>query len=181
MSSDGIAAQLTSTKGPLARLLFSCSQRDTTSLPVPFSPSISTRASVGATRSIISFTWRIFSELPTMSYLWLMRCLSSLVSAMRALRSVAFLITTSRRLRSSGFSIKSYAPFLIASTAVSTVPCPEIITTATSIFLAMISDSTSSPSILGILMSHNTMSKLPEDSFSKPSKPSWASSTSCDS
>ena len=41
ISSEGIAAQLTSTNGAAARLLLACSQRATSSLPVPFSPVIS--------------------------------------------------------------------------------------------------------------------------------------------
>ena len=43
--------------------------------------------------------------------------------------SSAFLTVTSTRSRSSGFSMKSNAPSLVASTAVETVPCPEITTT----------------------------------------------------
>jgi hypothetical protein len=51
MSSDGIAAQFTSTNGRALRGEFLCSARATSSLPVPFSPVMSTRAGVGATRS----------------------------------------------------------------------------------------------------------------------------------
>ena len=49
ISSEGMAAQLTSTNGAPARLLLAWSQRATSSLPVPFSPVIRTRASHGAT------------------------------------------------------------------------------------------------------------------------------------
>ena len=38
ISSSGIAAQLTSTKGPLLRRLAACNARATSSLPVPLSP-----------------------------------------------------------------------------------------------------------------------------------------------
>jgi len=48
ISSEGMAAQLTSTNGAAARTLLACSQRATSSFPVPFSPVISTRASHGA-------------------------------------------------------------------------------------------------------------------------------------
>ena len=44
ISSDGIAAQLTSTKACSRRGEASCSARATSSLPVPFSPVMSTRA-----------------------------------------------------------------------------------------------------------------------------------------
>ena len=47
-----MAAQLTSTSELPARLLFSCSQRATNSLPTPFSPVIKTLASVGADKDI---------------------------------------------------------------------------------------------------------------------------------
>jgi hypothetical protein len=51
--SDGIAAQFTSINGKLARSLFSCSWCATSSFPVPLGV-IKTRASVGATFSIIT-------------------------------------------------------------------------------------------------------------------------------
>ena len=49
ISSDGIAAQLTSTNAWSPRGDTSCRARATSSLPVPFSPVISTRAEVGPT------------------------------------------------------------------------------------------------------------------------------------
>ena len=45
--------------------------------------------------------------------------------------SIARRITTKSWLILKGFSIKSYAPCLIAATAISILPCPEIITTGT--------------------------------------------------
>ena len=48
MSSSGMAAQLTSTNGPSARRLWWWMFRATSSLPVPFSPKISTRPLEGA-------------------------------------------------------------------------------------------------------------------------------------
>jgi hypothetical protein len=56
MSSDGIAAQLTSTNASSCRGEASWSPRATSSLPVPFSPVISTRAAVGPTFAISSRT-----------------------------------------------------------------------------------------------------------------------------
>ena len=67
ISSDGMAAQLTSTKGRSARRLSSCSRWATSSLPVPLSPVISTRASEGATFSISCFICSIPTEVPTIS------------------------------------------------------------------------------------------------------------------
>ena len=57
MSSDGIAAQLTSTKSSSARVESRWIARATSSFPVPFSPVISTRASVGDTLSTRSSTF----------------------------------------------------------------------------------------------------------------------------
>ena len=51
ISSDGMAAQLTSTNAAACRGERWWSARATSSLPVPFSPVISTRAAVGPTRS----------------------------------------------------------------------------------------------------------------------------------
>src|SRR6266849_3430762 len=52
MSSSGIAAQFTSTKGPLLRRLAAWSERATSSLPVPLSPKIKTRPLGGAVTAI---------------------------------------------------------------------------------------------------------------------------------
>ena len=57
-SASGMAAQLIATNGPLARGESWCSARESSSLPVPLSPSSSTVASVGAARwtaSMVSF------------------------------------------------------------------------------------------------------------------------------
>ncbi len=56
-----------------------------------------------------------------------------------------------------GFSRKSKAPILVASTAVSMVPCPDIITTGmVSWPLAAHSRSSVTPSLSGIQMSSST-------------------------
>ena len=64
ISSEGMAAQFTSTKGKAERALLAWSQRATSSLPVPFSPVMSTRASDGATLSISCLTCSIWGEVP---------------------------------------------------------------------------------------------------------------------
>jgi hypothetical protein len=59
ISSSGIAAQLTSTKGAAARWLCAWIARATSSLPVPFSPKISTRPLLGAACAISARSRRI--------------------------------------------------------------------------------------------------------------------------
>ena len=54
--------------------------------------------------------------------------------------------------------MKSNAPFLVASTAVSVVPCPEIIINGSSGAISFAFSSSSKPSSLGILMSAKTAS-----------------------
>ncbi len=54
ISSSGMAAQLTSMNGPARRRLIAWMLRATSSLPVPFSPKISTRPLVGAAIAICS-------------------------------------------------------------------------------------------------------------------------------
>jgi hypothetical protein len=61
-----IPPRFTLTNGPLRRRLFRCTARATSSLPVPLSPVISTDASVGATRPIISSMRTIFGSVPMM-------------------------------------------------------------------------------------------------------------------
>ena len=107
ISSVGIAAQFTSTNGPVARLLFSCTQRATSSLPTPLSPVISILASVGATFSIVSFIFCIGAEPPIISCTRLTFLFSTLVSVTRLLRSMALRIVIKSLLRSGGFEIKS--------------------------------------------------------------------------
>ncbi len=159
-------------------MLSSCSQRATNSLPVPFCPVMKMRASVGATRCIISLILWIASDSPIISYDLLTLRFSTLVSVTSLVLSVALRMVISRRFRSSGLEMKSKAPFLMASTAVSILPWPEIITTVASGSLSCILPSTSMPSILGILISQSTTSKWLFSIFSSPSKPSSATSTS---
>ena len=87
-------------------------------------------------------------------------------------------MVTSTRSVVSGFSMKSKAPALVASTAVLTVPCPEMITTGSASFEALMRCSASSPSMPGILMSRNTRSGDSRSAIATPSGPLEASSTS---
>ena len=64
MSSSGMAAQLTLTKGLSRRSLWSWQARATSSLPVPLSPRIRIRAPVGATRAICSLMALTASDSP---------------------------------------------------------------------------------------------------------------------
>ena len=68
ISSSGIAAQFTSTKGPSLRRLRAWICRATSSLPVPFSPVISTQPLLGAATSICSMSRATWGELPTISW-----------------------------------------------------------------------------------------------------------------
>src|SRR6516165_1817091 len=63
-----MAAQLMTTKGPLARLDSRCRSRAATSLPQPAGPTISTRLPVGATRSICWREWLTAGDWPNSSY-----------------------------------------------------------------------------------------------------------------
>ncbi|MEZ4295693.1 MAG: hypothetical protein R3B70_12005 [Polyangiaceae bacterium] len=67
MRFSGMAPQSIGTNGPDARREAACSERATTSLPVPVSPSMSTVVSVGATRSRIAYSRRMSMLCPTSS------------------------------------------------------------------------------------------------------------------
>src|SRR3984957_10257881 len=75
-------------------------------------------------------------------------CLSSFTSRFRRDVSRARVATRMRRSDLKGFSMKSYAPRLIAATAVSMLPCPEIITTGTSACSRFTCSSNCNPSSL---------------------------------
>ncbi len=69
-SSEGIAPQSTTTKGPTRRAPSSCSARATFSLPVPLSPRISTVAWLFASRSSAEKSARIGTLCPTSLPKW---------------------------------------------------------------------------------------------------------------
>ena len=105
MSSEGMAAQFTSMNGAFARSLFSCKALATSSFPVPFSPVIRTRASVGATLSIIFLIFVMGSDSPIILPVSSTFLRSRLVSLSSVPLSSAFLTVTRSRFRSSGFAI----------------------------------------------------------------------------
>ena len=111
-----------------------CSSCATTSLPEPFSPVISTLASVIATRPMLSFSWRIFSDSPMNSLAWALGCslgsstmgnasflrfLSRSSCILSRFRAMAEYTTSSTFLLSQGLGMKSTAPALMARTAFS--------------------------------------------------------------
>ena len=149
ISSSGMAAQFTSTNGARARGLWRGSARATSSLPLPFSPTSSTRPSVGATRSTSESRRRMAGLSAMKNRSWFTsRCRRRFSSSRcRCLRALP--TTSSRRSRSTGFSRKSKAPSLVACMAVSMLPCPEIITTGSSGRRALACFRVSRPSIPG--------------------------------
>ena len=72
------------------------------------------------------------ADLPIMSELLTSLRLSDAFSRRRREVSIARRITTINWSMLKGFSMKSYAPCLIAATAISMLPWPEMITTGTS-------------------------------------------------
>ena len=139
ISSEGMAAQFTSTKGAAARRLRAWSQRATSSLPVPFSPVTSTRASQGATFSISSRTRRICDDCPMISGCAV--CARRARAAVRAGAAAGLSVAgalpaasgsatvrrmdSSRRFMSMGLVTKSRAPLRTALTAESMEASPE--------------------------------------------------------
>ena len=107
INSDGIDAQFTSTRAIDPRLLFSCNQRATNSLPVPFSPVMSTRASVGATFSIVSLIFPMAGVSPMISKVLETFLLRNLVSVTRLFLSMALRIEINKRFKSGGLVMKS--------------------------------------------------------------------------
>src|SRR5580692_2810513 len=84
--------------------------------------------------------------------------LSSRFSSRNRLASIAFLIRIRVLSMESGFSRKSYAPSLVARTAVSIVPCPEIMMTSGAFSFSRIFSRVSKPSIPGSQTSSKTTS-----------------------
>src|SRR5579862_1757490 len=76
-----------------------------------------------------------------------------------------------------GFSTKSKAPSLVARTAVSMLPCPEIITTIGVCPVWRIRSRVSRPSIFGSHTSSRTRSTLPLESRARHSSPLPTDST----
>src|SRR5437660_6841159 len=88
--------------------------------------------------------------------------------------SMAFLMRIRVFSSDRGFSRKSKAPNLVARTAVSMVPCPEIIMTSGPLSISLIFCRVSSPSIPVSHMSSRITSKLRLRNISRHSSPLWA-------
>src|SRR5580692_1394166 len=97
--------------------------------------------------------------------------LSSRFSSRNRLASIAFLIRIRVLSMESGFSRKSYAPSLVARTAVSMVPCPEIMMTSGAFSFSRIFSSVSKPSIPGSQTSSRTTSNTCLLMISRPASP----------
>ena len=107
ISSSGIAAQLTSTNGPACRAEKTWIARATSSLPLPFSPWISTRPLVGAAVAICSRSTRNTTLSPTISVRWSRLARSAAFSRSSRACSRARLTVSSTFSRDRGFSMKS--------------------------------------------------------------------------
>src|SRR6266576_3265033 len=101
--------------------------------------------------------------------------LRSRFSRRRRLESIAFFNRISVLSTERGFSRKSYAPSLVARTAVSMVPCPEIMMTSGGLSRARILCRVSSPSMPGSHTSSRTTSKACFSSRSRHASPLSAS------
>jgi len=104
-----MAPQLIATKGWLARGLSSCTARASSSLPVPLSPSSSTVTLVGATRSMVRFTFSMASLPVTIrcNGVGTLACASSRFSCSSSYRRNARATTVRSTSISIGFSQKS--------------------------------------------------------------------------
>src|SRR5579862_5464603 len=116
--------------------------------------------------------------LPTITLLGISCFLSSRFSSRNRLASIAFLIRIRTLSMERGFSKKSYAPNLVARTAVSMVPWPEIIMTSGAFSLSRIFPSVSRPSIPGSHTSSSTTSNACLPSSSNAASPLSASAVS---
>ena len=168
------AAQCTFTKDFSLRPERLCRASATSSFPTPLSPVIRTLALDGAT-FFISSRRRLMSALVPIilsnvtaspsSFLSIVCCReSSLFSRAR------FTITFSWS-RFNGLVRKSYAPFFIASTAESMLPCPVSTITGIPGVSVVMRLRTSSPLIPSILRSVTTRSMSPFETMESPSFP----------
>ena len=134
-SSAGMAAQFRRMNGLPARLLFWWIASAISSLPVPFSPTMSTFASVGATtlirRNSCFITSLCATSLGKVGVPSSAAC-SRRFSWTRATRSPTLSSSAERCPASTGFSRKLNAPLAIARTAVLTLPWPVIMMASTS-------------------------------------------------
>ncbi len=145
--------------------------RATSSLPTPLSPVIRTVALVGAARPIAA----MICFRPALSpIIWCRTStafLSDRTSSRSCRESSALRRLTSTRSLANGFSMKSNAPFLVASTAVLIVPCPDTTITGSASFMLRSRSSTSMPSMPGIFTSSSTRSGASRSASANPSWP----------
>ena len=146
--SRGIAALLTVMNGllPLPRALCRWIAEATSSLPVPDSPVISTRDSVGATRAINARSSSIATLVPMSGSSWPSCSCSRLFSASVRPTASALRNATSTPSGVSGFSRNWNAPSLVARTASERLALPLIITTGMCGARLRICSSVASPS-----------------------------------
>ncbi len=129
--SRGIAAQFSRTNGPAARAEARCTSDAATSFPVPDSPVISTRASVGATRRIVSRTRSRAALVPTSAPPSPSSACSARFSSRDRRSSSAASSVSSTASGVSGFSRKWNAPCRVARTASASDARPLIMITGT--------------------------------------------------
>ena len=134
------------TNSQRARGLASWIMRATSSLPEPAGPEIMTRELAGATLAMVERRSCAAAELPTSPSGTTACERSRLFSRRRLVISSARCTTMISRSVLNGFSMKSKAPFLMAETAVSMVPWPEIMIAGMSGSSSWITLSSSSPS-----------------------------------
>jgi hypothetical protein len=156
--------------------------RATTSLPAPLSPSMSTVVvSEAASRPTMVRTCSIAAEWPTSASMALAARRSVERAAIcRRVREVARARSTAatRVLSWKGLTRKSMAPCFMASTATSTVLWADIISTATSGWMARARCSVTTPSMPGSLTSSSMTSGGEAPTSSSACSPDSAESTS---
>ena len=125
MSSDGIAAMLTATKGPVFRWPRLWMASATNSFPVPDSPRISAVRSFRSSRATMRYTSCIAGLRPTIGIVASRSVLLSLwLSALRF--SIPCLTARTSSSRSNGLGKYSNALISLALTAVSSVFCADM-------------------------------------------------------
>ena len=175
----GMAAQLTETNGPLARPLCRWIAVATSSLPVPESPRISTRASVSATCSIAWRTRSIAREVPTRVGCGPSWARSARFSAWVRTRVSAERTATSSDSGASGFSRNWNAPLCTARTASESWALPLIMITGMSASVVRIFSRVARPSGPGgIIRSRRIRSGFASGRARRPALPLGASATS---
>ena len=174
-----MAALFTHTKRFAARPLWRWIAEATSSLPVPDSPVISTRASVGATRAIRARTSSMAGLTPTSGSAWPSASCRRRFSASVRDSSSAARSVVSRPSGVSGFSRNWKAPSLVARTASVRFALPLIITTGRSGTVRLSCSSVWSPSgPPGIMRSSSTASGASRSTAAMAAVPFAASSVS---